>query len=267
MKTNLFIAALSLSLFQVTAQKKDTGLIKYIHQDNLLLVEYNSVLAIDGRKSYYVTAQDSLGERGRISKPADGTIIEAESFATIKKTREHGFQVFNDLSKPDIYFSYALSLLAPLVYVTEPRPQHDWQFSNATKEVAGFTCKAATTVFRGRTYTCWYTSEIPLPFGPWKLSGLPGLILEAASEDGAYKITAVGVQFPSSNNLVPTDETQLPGLEREIYSMDRYIAYQRKFIKKQKENLKLTALKYNVKNVESKESDNYLEIFGEHDGN
>lgn len=263
MKTILFITAFAITLLHTAAQRNNTGLVKYVHQDNLLLVEYNALLAIDGRKSYYVTAQDSLGERGRINKPIDGVIVEAESFATVKKTKEFGFQVFTDLSKPDIYFSNALSLLAPLVYVKEPRPQHDWQYSDNTKDILGFTCKAASTFFRGRRYTCWYTTEIPLPFGPWKLGGLPGLILEAASEDGAYKVSALGIEFPSTSNMVPESEIKLPGLSSDYYLLDLYITYQRKFIEKQKERMRLTALKYNVKNMISKESDNFLEVFGE----
>lgn len=263
MKTYLFIAVFVVAFSHAAAQKNDTGLVKYIHQDNLLLVEYNALLAIDGKKSYYVTAQDSLGERGRINKPVDGEIVEAESFATIKKTKEYGFQVFTDLSKPDIYFSNALSLLAPLVYVQEPRPQHNWQLNDATKEIAGFTCKSATTVFRGRTYTCWYTSEIPLPYGPWKLAGLPGLVLEASSSDGAYKVTAVSIEFPSEHTLVPNNETELLGLPPRFVTLESYIDYQRRFIKNENENQRLIALKYGVKNLASKESDNYLEIFGE----
>lgn len=267
MKKNIFIATLMLSLFQVTAQKKDAGLIKYVHQNNLLLVEYNALLAIDGMKSYYVTAQDSLGERGKINVPATGLIVEAESYATVNKTTPAGFQVFNDLSKPDIYFSSALSLMAPLVYVQEPRPQHDWQLNDGTKEVAGLTCKSATTVFRGRTYTCWYTSEIPLPFGPWKLAGLPGLILEAASEDGAYKVTAVSIEFPANHTLVPKNETEIPGLTREFYPFEKYIDYQRRFIKAENENQRLSALQNGVISFPTKESVNYLEIFGEATGN
>ena len=35
----------------------------------------------------------------------------------------------------------------------------------------------ATTHFRGREWKVWFSEEIPLSLGPWKLGGLPGLIL------------------------------------------------------------------------------------------
>lgn len=54
-------------------------------------------------------------------------------------------------------------------------------------KILGYDCARATTTFRGRSYTVWFTPEIPIPSGPWKLGGLPGLILKAEDETGAYK--------------------------------------------------------------------------------
>lgn len=45
----------------------------------------------------------------------------------------------------------------------------------------------ATGTFRGREYEAWYTLDIPIPSGPYKLGGLPGLILEAQTTDGKVK--------------------------------------------------------------------------------
>ena len=50
---------------------------------------------------------------------------------------------------------------------------------DSVKTVAGYECHLATTHFRGRDWRVWFTLDIPLSLGPWKLSGLPGLILAA----------------------------------------------------------------------------------------
>lgn len=80
--------------------------------------------------------------------------------------------------------------------VQEELPVIDWKLSEKTKTVAGYLCRAATGDFRGRSYSVWYTEEIPVATGPWKLGGLPGAILYAsASPKDAYVFEATGVEI------------------------------------------------------------------------
>jgi GLPGLI family protein len=63
--------------------------------------------------------------------------------------------------------------------IDEPFPVINWQISTDTASFGGFHCQKATAHFRGRDYTAWFCPDISFHGGPWKLSGLPGLILEA----------------------------------------------------------------------------------------
>ena len=54
-----------------------------------------------------------------------------------------------------------------------------WDIKNETSIIGGFKCQKATTFFKGREYVVWFTTEITTFFGPWKLNGLPGLIVLA----------------------------------------------------------------------------------------
>ena len=69
-----------------------------------------------------------------------------------------------------------------------------WTMGDSTREVLGYTCQQATADFRGRRWTAWFTTDIPISDGPWKLGGLPGLILKAYDERQQHVFTAVGLE-------------------------------------------------------------------------
>ncbi|WP_352422585.1 GLPGLI family protein [Proteiniphilum sp.] len=55
----------------------------------------------------------------------------------------------------------------------------DWQVADSVKIVLDYPCQMAVCHFRGRQWTAWFASDIPVSDGPWKFGGLPGLIMEA----------------------------------------------------------------------------------------
>lgn len=62
-----------------------------------------------------------------------------------------------------------------------------WTLHPEHKRFGKYDARRATGMFRGREYEVWYTLEIPIPSGPYKLGGLPGLILEAQTTDGIVR--------------------------------------------------------------------------------
>jgi GLPGLI family protein len=55
----------------------------------------------------------------------------------------------------------------------------EWQITKTQKTIAGYKCQLAQSYYKGRYWNVWFTNEIPVSDGPWKLRGLPGLVLEA----------------------------------------------------------------------------------------
>jgi GLPGLI family protein len=69
----------------------------------------------------------------------------------------------------------------------------DWTLSEETRTIIGYHCLKAVADFRGHQWIAWFSPEIPLPLAPWKLCGLPGLILEAYDSQSHYRYEAVGL--------------------------------------------------------------------------
>lgn len=76
-----------------------------------------------------------------------------------------------------------LKALAGALFLIESKhPQIDWKIIDSTKLIGGYVCQKATGNSYGRLYTAWFCTDLPYSFGPRRLNGLPGLILEAYDE-------------------------------------------------------------------------------------
>jgi GLPGLI family protein len=78
-------------------------------------------------------------------------------------------------------------------YFEEDIPDFQWKLERGELKVLDYLCKKATITFRGRTYETWYAPEIPVSDGPWKFSGLPGLILKISDTRGQYDFEAIAL--------------------------------------------------------------------------
>lgn len=78
--------------------------------------------------------------------------------------------------------------------VVEKMENPEWKFvPDSVKEILGYHCRFAEADFKGRHWLAWYAEEVPIDNGPWKLQGLPGLILKAYDSNREFVFTAVGL--------------------------------------------------------------------------
>lgn len=107
-------------------------------------------------------------------------------------------------------------------YVRKNKPMANWNLSNETKTILGYTCYKATytrSVPSGNyEITAWFTKEIPLPFGPANYSGqLPGLILELNEVNATYRATKVEkkdkftIKWPAEKEVISEDDYKNKG--------------------------------------------------------
>ena len=106
---------------------------------------------------------------------------------------------------------------------TEIREPIEWKLeSGSEKEILGYSCQKASADFRGRHWTVWYTGEIAMSAGPYKLDGLPGTVLEARSEDGHLHFKAISIRNAHLPIIIPAISTA----ESHFFKSTRILWYQ-----------------------------------------
>lgn len=70
-----------------------------------------------------------------------------------------------------------------------------WVIGNEEIDMNGYRCRKASASFLKRTWIAYFTSEIPFNKGPWKLWGLPGLIVQASDEENIFEFKMTGFEL------------------------------------------------------------------------
>lgn len=74
------------------------------------------------------------------------------------------------------------------MYYQEDR-KLNWEILGETLDYNGYKIQKAITTFGGRSWTAWFAPEIRISDGPYKFSGLPGLILKLEDDKGDYRFS------------------------------------------------------------------------------
>lgn len=110
---------------------------------------------------------------------------------------------------------------------TEDYAAPAWQpVADSSAVILGYQCSMAVATYKGRTWYAWYAEDIPLDAGPWKLGGLPGLILRAYDAQKHYDFTAAGIVNADPQALIyykggkyePVNRKTLNGIYRRYYA-------------------------------------------------
>ncbi len=69
----------------------------------------------------------------------------------------------------------------------------NWNFVEGDTIILNHPCQKAICNYHGKTWIAFYATDIPISDGPWKLSGLPGLILRAYDLSDSFLFNCVGI--------------------------------------------------------------------------
>lgn len=131
----------------------------------------DSVLARGG------TFQDAMNAVGKLPYPRS-----LQFYVVYKNYPQKGQLTYTDKVLKE--FIYEEAMERP---VWKMIPQQDIQ-------IAGYACQKAETTYRGITWNVWYTTDIPISDGPWKLHGLPGLILKAVDAKEDFRFECIEIE-------------------------------------------------------------------------
>ncbi|SFF93097.1 MULTISPECIES: GLPGLI family protein [Salegentibacter] len=121
-----------------------------------------------------------------MTNPVSMRMDEYNQMTDFKYTIYKDYQE-NELILAEKVFQYELKYKQDL-------KQIDWEIQPENKEILGFSVQKATGDFAGRNYVAWFAPELPFSDGPYKFSGLPGLILEISDLKNHYHFSLTAFQ-------------------------------------------------------------------------
>lgn len=172
-----------------------------------------------GKSASLFQSYNRLVESKRNTRMQDinGVHVMQQGFGTTPGDMYYTFPEKNELVKAR---AFRITYNAPLKNYIMPEAvvPIKWKISKETKQIEGYMCQKATGYCKGRNFIAWFCSDIPFRFGPWKLSGLPGLIMEAVDDKNELSFT-----FNHIENVPDGSFIQLP----EAYEITSEVNFER----------------------------------------
>ncbi len=173
--------------------KLNTQTPDYIHEELFSL-------HIGENRAFFASAQslkkDTVMANSIVStKNADGSIVMGFKNGTSLPKTKFSYTIIQSNEKVQYFQQVGMSVLTykePVI--------GNWRLMDETKVINTMNCKKATVTYKGRNWIAWYSTEIPFPYGPYKFSGLPGLIIKVTDDKNEYDFELV--------KSVPTSELE-----------------------------------------------------------
>jgi len=200
LKATLIASVISATAFAQNADKalarvryslshlRDTTQRDNFYTENMLLVI--------GKNASVFTSYDKINRDEEMRKQIEEQIKNQAGGPT-------GIKINRTSSKPvtpiDYFYFvnenkfFTKETLITTYLIEETAPKINWKISKDTASFSGVKCQKATTYFKGRNWIAWFAPELPFQSGPWKLNGLPGLIIEAHDEKNEVKFQFAGI--------------------------------------------------------------------------
>ena len=260
MKTAIITLLLAIIASTSSAQKPDSVLLRVSYtytnkkdmltngqtriENMLLFVGKNASLYTSYDKIRHEISEDQKFRAMIMSQPSNGQpkayVMNTSATKWMAKTSYLYF------IKENKFFGKEFISLQTYIY-EDKAPEIKWKISKDTLSFSGVPCQKATASYEGKNWTAWFAPGLPFQSGPWKLNGLPGLIIEAYDENKTVHFQFAGMEKAKTKefmrpgtkeqggDILPID--QILGLDITGAYFDNVIALPRNNTKTTKEQL------------------------------
>jgi len=107
--------------------------------------------------------------------------------------RKEDYIIYRDREKAETFD--VMTLLNKEYVIQDSLVCQQWKIKNDMKEIAGRICMNASFYdsVKGKEVIAWFALDLPIPIGPDRYCGLPGMILEVNEAKGAVVYTATTI--------------------------------------------------------------------------
>ena len=150
---------------------------------------HKAILTVQGSRSrYFMVSQSAYrnsGDQDLVFSPDTSMLVYTDQSEGLMFAQEYDIEGNAFLLSDSLY---------PM----------QWEITGEEKKIGSYTCTRARCRFRGRDYIAWFTPDLPVACGPWKMGGLPGLILELQDKEENLVVKLASVNRSSEPIMLPS---------------------------------------------------------------
>lgn len=152
-------------------------------------------------RSLHAIKTDSLTYA--LMSPSGGNFTlntSGNAFANLRSMKENNMISYRITKEYPSYTTCYYEMVDRYLYKVKDDETMKWNISPEKMSIAGYPVQKASIDFGGRSWTAWFTPDIPIQDGPYKFHGLPGLIVKVEDSTKTHRMTLV------AQTRIPTQE-------------------------------------------------------------
>ncbi len=154
-------------------EKKDSLIIEYMNLDT------------DGKRSLFFNDSKYKMDSAYSSSKNINQLIQYKNY-----NQNLSYKIFKDYKIPKINF---YSKKFNIDILVEEKELPNWTLVDEFSVINTYNCQKAYTEYKGRIWYAWFTKDIPISDGPYKFTGLPGLIIRIHDKELNHRFDLVQV--------------------------------------------------------------------------